>query len=784
MKIDMKALLHLFGQTDALTRVYEILARVFLFIAIFTVPLLVLPWTAQGQEINKQTLFLIFVCLGTIAWLATQIMRKKFSVKQGTVFFVSVFFALSVIVSGILSEAVYLSWIGESSQEYMSCFTIFGFWLLFIVGAHLFSKTDTQRLLFSLGIISSAIVGLLAIFEIFGFPLLESNVIGTPSALGLYLSVWAVIVSAVFALSKDSQMFLAKGLLGVITRISGIISIIASAIVLVALDYWVLWLITLFGLICIFIFSFINVNQPTKYVYYILPLILFGLSLVFIFLPTGFQSVYPGEIAPSYSASWRIAEQSMQNKSWLFGSGPGTFAFDYDAYKSVSINQTALWDTHFDRSASHILTMLATYGLLTTCIYLLFIVLILLGSAIYFFKHRQNDFKFAHVWFAGWLMIVVSQFIYSSNFTLSFLFWLLTACLGSQIFERERSYNFSGSARQILVAFYGFALLTVGLLTVIFITFSRYGADVLFARGVVNDSTGVSIDDVIADLEMATRFNKLSDLYARNLANAYLLKTAELLKDTSSDPQQISQYVASSITEAQRAVALSKKNVINWALLGDVYREFAPFVTGADALAVEAYQKAIELSPQNPKYQVALGRSYLIQADKISILLSGEDSQQNQVLFDEALANAVLILEEALNKKSDYAPAQYYLALALERQGNIVEAIERMQATQRVAPYDIGVALQLGLLYLSQGRTSEAEQMFVYAVGLAPNFANARWYLAAVYEQDGEIEKAIEQIEAILIYDSENTLVKQRLERLKAGLVVDEVPEPLEDAIE
>jgi len=291
------------------------------------------------------------------------------------------------------------------------------------------------------------------------------------------------------------------------------------------------------------------------------------------------------------------------------------------------------------------------------------------------------------------------------------------------------------------------------------------------------------LDIVLYDLESAAKLNRLSDVYARNLANAYLMKTAELLKDENSDPEYVSAFISASIDEAARAVSLSPANVVNWALLGDIYREFSPLISGADQFSISSYEKAVELAPTNPKYQVALARAYIARADQLSVLMASEDEEFNantQKEYELSLQIAVTSLSKAISLKSDYTPAHYYLALAYERQGNLAEAISRMEAVSIASPYDVGVSLQLGILYLQQGKTDLARQEFENAIELAPNFANARWYLAAVYEQDGDIEAAIEQIKLILESDSENTLVVQRLERLQAGLVEEEVPEPLE----
>ena len=191
------------------------------------------------------------------------------------------------------------------------------------------------------------------------------------------------------------------------------------------------------------------------------------------------------------------------------------------------------------------------------------------------------------------------------------------------------------------------------------------------------------------------------------------------------------------------------------------------------------------LAPANPKYAVAAARAYVVRADQLAILATSEDqAYANQAKQDRlaALASAIERLEHAVVLKDDYATAYYYLALAYERSGNVSEAIDRMMVLRDANPYDTGVALQLGLLYLRQGKVEEAKGEFERAVALSPTYANARWYLAAIYKQLGDTESALEQLRVILQTNPEHEVVLAEIERLESSLtVVEEIPEPLEN---
>jgi len=767
-------------------RVYEIIARVFLYITIGLFPLVYFPWTIDGLEINKQTTLLFCVSLAVIAWLGSMVARKTVEIKKSPTYFVGGLFLIAVMISSFTSLSPYTSWIGQSGQEYSSFVTALAFFLFFLVSSNLLGETKAQRIVWSVSLLSSGLVGLLAMLEIVGLNIISTNLVGAPSALAIYLSVMSVIGCGLFLVTKDgneSQMF-KHGWFGVLVKVAIVLSILSAIVISVAIDYWVVWVVLMLGISVLLVFALTKANEFPHTSKFVLPMTLFVISLLFLFLPTFISGIYPGEVAPSYSASWRIAGDALQDSSFLFGSGPGTFMMDYAKHSLESINYTELWDIRFDRSGSQIMTMLTTTGIVGAGLFVIFLVILALSSLSMLIKDQAHDeWKMTFVTFAGWSMITLSLFIYSSNITLSFMFWLLSAILVSQIGTKAKTFIFGNSPKAGLITVFAFVLVNICMLTLIFVTASRYAAEITFAKAVAADQSGEDLDIVLYDLESAAKLNRLSDVYARNLANAYLMKTAELLKDENSDPEYVSAFISASIDEAARAVSLSPANVVNWALLGDIYREFSPLISGADQFSISSYEKAVELAPTNPKYQVALARAYIARADQLSVLMASEDEEFNantQKEYELSLQIAVTSLSKAISLKSDYTPAHYYLALAYERQGNLAEAISRMEAVNIASPYDVGVSLQLGILYLQQGKTDLARQEFENAIELAPNFANARWYLAAVYEQDGDIEAAIEQIKLILESDSENTLVVQRLERLQAGLVEEEVPEPLE----
>lgn len=773
-------------QTARLARWYRSVAHGLFYFLTFAIPLLALPWTLDALEANKQTLLILGSALAMIAWLGAMVVERTASIRAHAWWLVLLLFFIGVIVSAGFSFAPFTSWVGQAGQEYTSVLSLIAFGSLLFIGAHALPSTMTQRRVFSALFVSSAIVALLALSQLASWSTLE--LVGTPYAMGTYLTIITTLAASVWLVQDPSSQrsILPQGWFGGLIRLAMLITMIGSTIVLLALDFWLFWVMLLIGTALLFGFALLRANEFPQVGRFVVPMALFVIALVFLFLPRVIPHTFSSELTTSYTYSWDVTTQTLAGESWAFGSGPGTYAMDYAKYHSTQINETLVWDKSFDRSASHLMTMLATFGAVPTLLYLILIIWLAGVSLMRLMKRSQphDEWKITFVTFGGWTLSVIAQVFYPSNMTLSFLFWLLSAVLVSQVVVEERTFGFARSSKAALLTTFGFVVTNILLLTMLFVSGARYTAEIAFARAVRASEQGAQIDEVIDGLQSAAQFNRWSDVYQRNLAQAYLVKTAQLVADPEVQPSDVQGVVAKSIAFAQAAVDLSPSNVVNWSLLSDVYREVTPLVSGADLYAIDAAKQTTLLSPSNPKYFVALARAYLAHAGQLAILATSKDEAYGAQAESErtaALEAAIAALDQALVLKDDYATAYYYLALAYERSGDISAAIDRMVVLRDANPYDVGVAFQLGLLYLRQGKVDEAKTEFERAVTLAPNYANASWYLAAVYEELGDVEAAIGALSQILVSNPDNETVLGQIERLQAGLdAVQDVPEPLE----
>ncbi|MEK7632961.1 MAG: tetratricopeptide repeat protein [Patescibacteria group bacterium] len=744
---------------------------------VLVTPILALPWTVDPLDVNKQTFFFIIVAVMCVAWLGEALYSRRIVLRADILWLPFLVCILCIAVSAGISHEAYTSLFGQANQEYTSAVTFALMLGMAGVGAHVLDNRGQHRvLLFSL--IGSSIVGLCAMAAFFGvtFGRLPTNVVGTPNALIVYLLAMTILGCGALIVSDASHKRSERMVLNIAT----VVTTITTVVSLLAIDYSVLWGLALFGSVSLFALAAVRSELLIRPGRYILPMLLCVSSLFFLVLPSVIASPFPTEVSLSTKSTWDVTTAAWSNGAWAFGTGPGTFAMTFARYHSADLNSSGFWDTRFDRGSSAVLTMFSTLGILGT---------LALIASLFFLGFRMLRAYAKNVpsemlpIAAAWMVLVAALFVYPQNFTLMTMLWVLTALVLRSALSSGKTLAFERSPRAGFGAAFAFVLCAVFVLTVAFSTISRYRAEVAFAQAVTIDHQGGDIDDVIARLDTAATANRWSDLYYRNLGSALLHKVITVAQGAHADPELVKSFIGAAVNAGVRATDLGPTNVTNWELRGDIYREVSPLITDAAQFAIASYDQAIALAPNNPRYRVDSSRGYLALADLLAPMVKGDDvdvAKQAKTAQDIALQSANDSLMKAIELKSDYAEARYYLAFVQERQGKLAEAVASMEIVRGSAPSDVGVGLQLALLYLRQGKNDVAKQELERIIAISPNFANAHWYLASVLEQEKNIDGAIIELETIAKLDPANETVQKKIDELKAGKkAATPIPDPL-----
>ncbi len=764
------------------------------------VPVFFLPWTIEVVEINKQLLILVGAAVAGLAWVGKMLAERKFEYRRSIVNSIVVLYIAVYAISAWMSKSRYTSLAGDFGQEMTGLATVVAFAILyFVIINNVRTLRELSRVLFSAvaGGFVAALYALLQGLGVYALPFefakaASFNTVGTVASLGVYLS-FIITLAGGLLLAGHNQQQPAKSKLRLAYNIFLVVTSVLALFLIAVIDYWPVTLCLLVASALLIAFAFVHAKSMKGIGGVLLPIAALVVSLLLLVFRFPVALGYPAEIMPSMKASADIVMKTMRERP-LFGSGPGTFIFDYAKFHSADVNTTYFWNIRFDRGASNFLTSLATTGLLGTLSWLLVAVFLLISAAKKLFKTDEDTWHVLIGIFAAWFLLILAKFVYSSTITLEFATWLGMALL---VVVHRRDFftvKFENSPRAAMVLSFVFIMSLVFALSGAFVEAQRYAAEVDYAAAIRADRAGGDVSKVVDLLAKASNLNQSNDVYVRNLGLALLAKAnneaatpvdvkknqdekdEDYKKRVDSAKQDKVRLVASlaadAVNVAKRSTDLNGENVADWSVLASIYQGLFGVTDGADEWAIKSYQRAIELEPANPALHTELGKVYVYQADVAS---QGEQTQDEKAKADakkktdDLLAKAVDSFNKAIELKSDYAPAHYQLALAFDRQGKLKEAIGKMESVVAYNPQDVGVGFQLALLYFRDGRKDEAIKVMEQVVTLSPNFSNARWYLAAMYEDKGDaasLDKAIEQIKKVDELNPDTEVVKQKLDEL------------------
>ena len=500
----------------------------------------------------------------------------------------------------------------------------------------------------------------------------------------------------------------------------------------------------------------------------------------------------PIEAAPAHPATWDIAQKSIAAHP-VFGFGPANFAVAYNQFRDYApLNQTIFWSFRFGHGASLIGTIPATFGIVGSLAFLVFLASVFmlllrgLGRAI-----SADPLRIALA--AGIFFGIVLWFLYPSNITINTLIFLslgMFAAIASEgtpagaspvpsrwrIVERTFSLEASGLnfVMPLVVVFVVIAAL-IG-----FYSFAtQYAAEAYFLRAARALAVG-NIDSAQIFLDRAIALNRTDDIYYQGRAQVAIPAIQRLVSQSAANPpadlwDRFERELKAGINTGKQAVALHPRNPQNWFILGQLHELVIPFnAVGADEDADKNYARAAAEDPTNPDVPLARARVALTIADLLTLQIgetrSGDERSRLEKLRNNAFAKAKAFLTDgALTLKPDYAAVHFLLAQIAIRENNLAEAIRNTENTARLVRGDIGVLFQLGVLYYRAERFDDAKIVFNETVRQNDNYSNARYFLGLIWDREGDRDAALSQFQKIAVLNPDNEEVKRIMANISAG---------------
>ncbi len=452
----------------------------------------------------------------------------------------------------------------------------------------------------------------------------------------------------------------------------------------------------------------LNQIKPIDLAALVIPLVLVVLVTVFSFIPPmgGAKNPlynkaqnFPREITLGFPESWKVSVSAFRDTPF-WGTGPGTYLFDFTKYKPLEINNSKYWNIRFDSGFNEYLQILATLGGVGLIAILSFTALFLSSaysslmkpSINYELGTRNYELKSALavsglVFFIILALHVGSLVVWIIGIILITLFMVLNESGGESLSGNSTNIkqillNVTGkslvqsSSQTFRIEALPSVLLTISIGLLLFVLFfeGKFALADYHHRNALNAATGnqgiVAYNELIA----AEKLNPQNDLYRTDLAqvnfalaNAIALAKAPTQASpsgalTDQDKQNIQVLLQQSINEGRTAVALSPNSAVNWEILALLYRQISGVAQNALVFSLDSYGKAIYQDPLNPLLRLSVGGTYY--------------AIKNYDL-------AIRFFTDSINLKPDFANGYYNLSVALRDKGdlNTAEAIAEKVVT-------------------------------------------------------------------------------------------------------
>jgi len=756
-----------------------------IYLLTFLVPLFFLPNVPSVLELNKQALLVLLGGIAFLTWIGKLAWEGRIRIKKNFLLVPILIFLLILALSTMLSVYRDQSMWGALGTESLSLVTIISLVAIFLVINNNFNSRDKINNLVLVLISSSFIASIYAILQIFG-KFIFKNPILAQSSFNTVGSVYAFSIFIGAVLMLTTAAILEKKPFGI--KIFLAICSLIFVFVLISINFRTSLIMFLVGMAILLGLAIITSGSEEKNKTLIIPMVILTLVLLSTLIgKTGsvMRVQLPVEVGLSQSASFDIAKSVWKEKA-LLGSGLSNYDLSYLKGKPAEINLTNFWSVKFNEAASRFFTLATSAGILGAAAFLFLIgsILVYLFSSLVKIFGRKDRGVYTLVGItAAWVYLTLAFFLYPSNITVDFSWWLLTAVfvtLSAIVFEKkEEIISETSSPRLSLMLSFVFVVIIVGFISLIFLEGQKYAAAVAYNKVLTSDAKGAKIEELVDKLNRVVNLDPARDLYHRNLSIALFAFLNQKVSEkgiqnlSEDDRANISNLYFAAEDQIKTAVNLNPQNPDNLIQLAQINQNVIGSKDGAEQEALNNYKAALKVSPRDPSIYYQIGQVYLAMADIENTKNASQQKPGEQVkLSDKAKENIALArqnFEKAVELKSNYIPAQFMIAVCMERLGETEKAIAQLEESRKMNPRDPGITFQLGVLYYQTEKYDKAREVLENTVKLAENYSNAMYFLGLTYDKLNDKKKALEQFQKVSDLNPDNEEVKKIISNLENG---------------
>jgi len=647
-------------ETSLLIKICDNITKYSIYILAFLLPILVLPWTSEALDFNKQTLLICLVFISLFAWMLKVLVFGKFTANMNKIHIFAGVFFLAYLLATVFSIDRYGSFWGWPRVTAEAMLTIIGLVVLYFIVSNVFSKKEINVSLYAFSF-SALFAEAFGVFQLFGQNP-SFNTIGGAGGMAVFSAVLLPLMIVLLIGAKKWWKILFA------------LEIFISALILVLVNYPAVWWVVILGSALMMIFGALKRNLFDGR-WMAIPMFFLVIALFFAVLnpQISFLPQRTNEVSLSLSANFQI-DESVVKENPIFGSGPGTFSYGFSKFKNSDFSKTVLWNIAFNNGNSKILTDLATTGILGILAFLALIGAVIFYGVKFFFS-QKDDFGTPLPYsvlglglFVSFCAEVFAYFLNNSNITLSFTFFFILAILVNLIFEGKKEYELKPSSLLTLIVTFVFTLVFIFGMGLLIFNGQRYFSQVSYYNG-LNALQNNKLDEGIKNLETAVSMNSSTDLYFSQLAQVYLLKVQDVASNKTMSQEDktknIQILVSNSVNAAKFATDLNPKSSNNWLIRGYIYQSLNGLLTDSQTWAINSYNDALKLDPNNPYSLSQLGTVYYQVKD-----------------YQNAKTNLV----KAIELKPDYSNALYFAGLTFDKLGQKEKAVQQFLALAQFNP--------------------------------------------------------------------------------------------------
>ncbi len=628
----------------------------------------------------------------------------------------------------------------------------------------------------------SLLIGFIDLILVFNFV----NVFVAPGFfIGSYNN-FLFFVGLIFSIFTLLYIFYFNSRSKIVNFITSVLWLISFALLLLASFYNIfMW----FALFVVFSLAFIinlffvenKKYQLRAFSFFILTV----LSLLVVLTPVSLKSTIsvqvnklikspPIEIGLAQRYSYDLALKSIKTNP-VFGQGFGQFPFYYELKKEPAVYSTDFGNITFSQSANLLSQLLIEAGLIFV---LIFYGVLFLAFFYAFKKVIMSDGGAIQDGSIFLAMAVIVYLIFSSffaNYTFSYgiLLFAVLGIIGSTVAKTGIiEIEFSERYKKILT---NLAILIFVFTFVFLFVFEtrRFGSSWYLRKAVLEQDLERRLDY----LGMAYFLVDSNDLLAREISLVYLNLALERIKKLSENTTpkekedinniEVFGYLQNTISYAKRAIQLNPSNYLNYQFAGFIYESIIGYADGSFYEALKHYNDALNFSTNNPEINYSIARSYY--KEILSRVRNIEKDESLRFLINSYISRGEAFLKKALQIKPFFVQA-YNLLGDFSVLGNQLDKAIQSYSNSALLNPNPQIYYQLGLLYWQKQDLAKAKENLLRSIGLLPNYSDARYILALIYNQEGNLQEALKHLEIIAKYNADNEMVNSMIEDIKKKL--------------